>query len=303
MTVSAIPVCRICGASARLLVSREVSEAPESAVYRCADCDLVYLDPIMSEAEEAAFYLDQFERYMEGRSGAGWKSPETHFQSYQSEATRRWPLVEPYVQPTDRVLEVGSSTGFFLDRLTRHVAAVTGVEPSEAYRLYANSRGLETVDGLAALGDRQFEVILLYYVLEHLRDPIGYLRQLSERLAPGGRLLIEVPNVEDALLSVYAVPSFGPFYWQKAHYQNFSHRTLAAILEQAGYTTELIPVQRYDLSNHMVWMLEGRPGGFGRYRHLLTADVDATYAEALKRQWVCDTIYAVARRRAQPDRR
>jgi SAM-dependent methyltransferase len=297
MTPATVMPCRICGARERTLVSREVSEAPESAVYRCGGCDLVYLDPIMSEADEAAFYLEQFERYMEGRSGAGWKSPEAHFQSYQSEATRRLPLVEPYVRAADRLLEVGSSTGFFLDRLKDHVRTVTGVEPSEAYRVYAASRGLETVEDLALLGARQFDVILLYYVLEHLRDPIGYLRRLGDRLAPAGRLLVEVPNVEDALLSVYAVPSFGPFYWQKAHYQNFSQRTLAAVLDQAGYTADLIPVQRYDLSNHMVWMRDGRAGGFGRFRDLLTPAVEQAYAEALKARWVCDTVYAVARRR------
>ena len=109
---------------------------------------------------------------------------------------------------------------------------------------------------------------------------------------------VEVPNVEDALLSVYAVPSFGPFYWQKAHYQNFSQKiVLAAVLDEAGYTAELIPVQRYDLSNHMVWMRDGRPGGFGRYRDLLTPAVERAYADALKARWVCDTVYAVARRR------
>ena len=106
-----------------------------------------------------------------------------------------------------------------------------------------------------------------------------------------------MPNVDDALISVYAVPKFGPFYWQRAHYQNFSPRTLAAVLARAGFASELIPVQRYDLSNHMVWMLEGRPGGFGRYRDLITPNVDAAYAQALKDQWVCDTIYAVARPR------
>ena len=174
-TPVSLPTCRICGAHERTLVSREVSDAPDAAIYRCGGCDLVYLDPIMSEPEEAAFYLEQFEKYMEGRSGAGWKSPEAHFLSYQSEATRRLPLVEPYVTAGDRVLEVGSSTGFFLDRLKGQVAAVTGVEPSEAYRVYAAGRGLETVETLSALGARRFDVILLYYVLEHLRDPVGYL--------------------------------------------------------------------------------------------------------------------------------
>ncbi len=275
-------------------MSDQVSDAPESAVYRCARCDLVYLHPIMTQAEEAGFYLNQFEKYMEGRSGAGWKSPELHFQSYQAEGERRVPLVRPHVRPDDDVLEIGSSTGYFLDDLRGGVKSVTGVEPSDAYRAFAESRGIETVRDIGDLGTRSFDVIALYYVLEHMRDPIDYLHQMQSHLKPGGRLLLEVPNVDDALLSLYAVPAFGPFYWQKAHYQNFSQKTLGLVLGRANYDATMFPVQRYDLSNHMVWMMEGRPGGYGRFRNVFTKEVEAAYAEALKTHWVCDTVFAVA---------
>lgn len=288
------PVCRVCGSSEAIQVGDTVAGAPDAAVYRCSKCTLLYLFPIMTEEEESNFYWLQFEKYMEGRTGGGWKSPEEHFRSYQAEGERRLPLVRSHLKPDDALLEIGSSTGFFLEDLKSYVRSVTGVEPGRTYRAFAIGRGIETVPGVEDLGGRRFDVIALYYVLEHLRDPVGYLASLRSRLNPGGRLLIEVPNIEDALLSVYQIPNFPVFYWQKAHYHYFSRLTLAEVLSRAGYEAQLTPVQRYDLSNHMVWMMEGKPGGMGRLGHLFTPEVETAYAEALKAQWVCDTIFAVA---------
>lgn len=294
MSTEATPVCRLCGSDKGEVVGRQVAGAPEAAVYRCAGCGVVYLFPIMTEEEEAAFYRAEFEQYMQGRSGPGWKSPAMHFRSYQAEGERRLPLVRPFLKAEDEALEVGSSTGYFLDDVRGSVGAVTGVEPGAAYREFANARGIETLASLDELRGRRFDVIFLYYVLEHLRDPVGYMSGLRARLKPGGRVLIEVPNVDDVLLGPYRIPNFGPFYWQKAHYHNFSQQTLGMVLERAGYAAQLIPTQRYDLSNHMVWMMEGKPGGMGRFKDMFTPELETAYAEALKAQWKCDTIFAAA---------
>jgi len=287
------PICRLCGSSDAELIGAQVSDAPASAEYRCRGCEIVYLFPIMSKEEEADFYRAEFEKYMAGRSGAGWKSPQAHFRSYQPEGERRLPLVRPFLKQADDVLEIGSSTAYFLDDLRGYVNSVTGVEPSQAYREHANSIGIKTHNSLDELSGNLFDVIFLYYVLEHLRDPIAYMSSLSSWLKPGGRILLEVPNVDDVLLNPYNIPNFAPFYWQKAHYYNFSPRTLTDVLTRAGYSVQMIPAQRYDLSNHMVWMMEGKPGGAGRFKDLFTPELEIAYAEALKSQWKCDTLFAV----------
>jgi SAM-dependent methyltransferase len=287
------PVCRLCGSSDSVLISDQVSDAPGSSQYQCRQCEIVYLFPIMSEKEEADFYRAEFEKYMSGRSGASWKSPQAHFRSYQPEGERRLPLVRPFLKQEDDVLEIGSSTGYFMDDLRGYVNSVTGVEPSQAYRDYANSIGIHTYNSLDNLSGKKFDVLFLYYVLEHLRDPVGYMKSLSTWLKPNGRILLEVPNVDDVLLSSYNIPNFAPFYWQKAHYYNFSYKTLNDVLTRAGYHVQMIPAQRYDLSNHMVWMMEGKPGGAGRFKDLFTPELEIAYVEALKKQWKCDTLFVV----------
>jgi O-methyltransferase involved in polyketide biosynthesis len=131
-------------------------------------------------------------------------------------------------------------------------------------------------------------------VLEHVREPTRFLAQLAERLAPGGRLVVEVPNVDDALVRLYEIPAYRRFYYQKAHLWYFSASTLAEVLSQAGLTAEVAGVQRYDLSNHLRWAISGASGGSGFYSSVLTPDVDAAYADALTRAGHADTLWATA---------
>ncbi|MBI4348178.1 MAG: class I SAM-dependent methyltransferase [Elusimicrobia bacterium] len=289
------PACYLCRGQEHETLGAEVFQAPGSKVYKCRGCELVFLHPIMTPGEEKAFYQADWDKYMAGRSGPGWKSPESHFVSYQPEGERRLALVRPYLKADDSALEIGSATGYFLDDLRGYVREVTGVEPNPLQREHAVSRGLKTVSDVAELGERTFDVIFGYYVFEHFRDPVQTAKDLKKRLKPGGRLVLEVPNVDDVLLGPYRIPAFAPFYWQKAHYFNYSQKTFAAVLERAGLTCEVLPVQRYDLSNHMVWMMEQKPGGAGRFKELFTPALEAAYADALKARWRCDTVMAVAR--------
>src|SRR3954462_8495732 len=98
------PECRLCGSSESQLVSRCVSEAPGSSVYRCANCGIVAVFPIMTEEEEGAFYEQQFEEYTARRSGTGWRSAEPHCACFREEAERRGPLGSPHVRAHDNVL-------------------------------------------------------------------------------------------------------------------------------------------------------------------------------------------------------
>lgn len=289
-----IPACRICDSTESELVRDQLVDAPGSAIYRCKHCTMVYVFPIMTEEEEGNFYRAEFEKYMAGRSNAAWTSPSAHFDSFQTEGERRLQLVRPYLHTDDALLEIGSSTGYFLDDLRGYVRNVTGVEPNDAQRAFAISRGIKTVAKLEELDARTFDVIAMYYVLEHLRDPVGYLAALQPRLNARGRLLIEVPNVEDVLLSRYDIPSFRTFYFQKAHYHNFSSKTLVDVLTRAGYTAQVFPEQRYDISNHIHWLAKGQPGGKGKYTDILDDRLNQEYARCLKEHWLCDTVFAVA---------
>lgn len=274
-----------------------VWQAPEAAVYQCSSCEIVFIHPIMSEDEEQSFYESGFAGYMKDRGAPGETQPEEHFEKNWGEAERRLANLLPFLRPDQHVLEIGSATAGLLTAVQPHVASVTGVEPGEQYREYAVSRGIDTVPSLEDVLDRSYDVVLAYYVVEHLRDPLSQLAQLHDLLAPGGLLAIEVPNVDDALVRLYELGAFDRFYWQRAHYFNYSHKTLADVLRRVGFASvETIAEQRYDISNHLHWLSRGEPGGKGRYVHIFDEAANREYQRCLKEHWLCDTVFAVARK-------
>jgi SAM-dependent methyltransferase len=276
-----------------------VWEAEGAAEYQCSECGVVFLHPIMTEDEEQAFYGAQFAEYMAARGQAGGADPEQSFQKWMPEGERRRALLEPWLKPGMSVLEMGTATGFLLQAIRDRVGdALVGIEPGDAFREFAQTRlGIETHAERGAVQGRRFDLVLAYYVVEHMRDPVAELSSWRELLTPGGHLAIEVPNVDDALVRYWQVEAFDRFYWQKAHYFNYSHETLTMVLKMAGFDeVETVPVQRYDISNHVHWLRLGKPGGLGAYTDLLDERVNAEYARALRERWLCDTVMAVATR-------
>jgi SAM-dependent methyltransferase len=173
---------------------------------------------------------------------------------------------------------------------------VSGVEPGLQHAAWAREKfGFPVVNRLADLERGQFDVIALFHTLEHFRDPVAYIRELKTYLAPRGCFAVEVPNVDDALISVYKVPRFPEFYFQRAHLYYFSPDTLRRTFALAGGSAEVVGVQRYDLSNHMRWMLTGEPGGQSAYASIFPRSVNLAYSEALIDAGYADTLWAVAR--------
>lgn len=271
-------------------------QAEGAAEYQCTECQIVFLHPIMTVEEEKAFYEKEFAEYMAKRGQAGGADPRDSYEKWKPEGERRFELLQPWLREGMSVLEIGAATGFLLDRIRPHVGEVVGIEPGEDFRGFAeNELDIEMHSSRDGVEGRQFDLILSYYVVEHMRDPVAELTEWRQLLKPGGHLALEVPNVDDALVKYWQVEAFDRFYWQAAHYFNYSHQTMEMVLGLAGFTdAQAIPVQRYDISNHIHWLWQGKPGGAGAYTDLLDDGVNAEYHRVLREKWLCDTVMAVA---------
>jgi SAM-dependent methyltransferase len=79
-------------------------------------------------------------------------------------------------------------------------------------------------------------------VLEHLRDPQRVLRLLERYLAPGGRLVVSLPNVANASVRVPLL--FGRFNYadkgilDSTHVRLYTFETARALVESCGFSVE-----------------------------------------------------------------
>ncbi len=140
-------------------------------------------------------------------------------------------LLGPYLQHSDRIVEIGSGIGCTVGNFRCAGYAASGVEPGEGFRRFATERlGVPVRSGvLADLAWQPLaEVVLLVHVLEHLRSPRESLRHIRALLPAHGRCYIEVPNAG----APHAAPG-KMFHF--AHIYNFTRDTLSMLAGQAGF--------------------------------------------------------------------
>lgn len=98
------------------------------------------------------------------------------------------------------VLDAGCGEGYGARLLADVAASVLGIdraEPIAAARARHRRENLAyEVADLAALETlgRRFDLVVSFQVIEHVEDPLGYLRALAAATAPGGTLVVTTPN-------------------------------------------------------------------------------------------------------------
>lgn len=203
-------------------------------VVECKNCRLIRLEPRPTPKELEHYYPPEY-----------WYAPEGDTASRLEEAYRRFVLrdhVNFVLRAIDDsgekglVLDVGCGGGLFLKMLREHGLPVLGLEMSQAAAQSAWKRnGVAVVCG--DLSKTPIERgtcagVTMFHVLEHLHDPVSYLRSARDLLLPGGRLVVQVPNA-----SSWQFLMFGE-RWNGVdvprHLVNYRQRDLENLLEYCG---------------------------------------------------------------------
>jgi SAM-dependent methyltransferase len=125
------------------------------------------------------------------------------------------------------ILDIGCGDGLFFPRL-REFGEVAGVEPFSELVNPANPDRSRIYIGPfdeSFQPAKQYSLILMLDVLEHLKDPVRALRHVRELLEPNGTLLITVPAFM-ALWTNHDVVNH--------HFTRYTKGQLRAVSEQAG---------------------------------------------------------------------
>ncbi|HSB73266.1 MAG TPA: class I SAM-dependent methyltransferase [Candidatus Methylomirabilis sp.] len=137
-----------------------------------------------------------------------------------------------------RLLDVGCGFGGFVDLMRERGWDAEGLDPSPAVVSAAASKGrpvrLGTLEGLKAEA-AAYDAVTLFYVLEHLPDPMGALRKVWSLLAPGGTILIRVPHTTPIVRLLAPLGLGGGLYDPPFHLYDFSPAVLREMLRRTGF--------------------------------------------------------------------
>lgn len=229
--------CYLCGGTTFIKRMGFCRDNPYVYPLECNDCGLVFLSQ---------------------RLAVDYQNTVLHEIELNDDDKRRAEFTADLIK-NKSLLDFGCGNANYLWHYARLTAKeVAGVEPC----LQVTERpGVLIYRSLAEI-DRKFDVITMFHSIEHLLHPRAVLIELKKKLNPGGKLIIETPNSNDALLTLYKCKEFADFTYWTCHPFLFNADTLGLIGDQAGFNRCLLQhVQRYPLSNHLYWLAEGKPGG------------------------------------------
>jgi 2-polyprenyl-3-methyl-5-hydroxy-6-metoxy-1,4-benzoquinol methylase len=195
-----------------------------------ADSGLIYVDPVPFENTEQ-FYKTE---YRKSYKGVHQPKPK-HVYRAGKVALARFSRLTEYLTPGNVCLDAGSSSGEFVYLLNTKGFDAQGVEANLPYADYSQaelSLSVTKAPFSEFKNEKKFDIITMFHVLEHLENPIRDLSHLRDFLKPGGKLIIEVPNI------LYPNMAFS-HKWHPGHLFSFTDKTLACLIEKAGFKTIL----------------------------------------------------------------
>ena len=114
---------------------------------------------------------------------------------------RRIALVKQFWSGSAKILDVGCATGFFLSYVKRAGLDPYGVDISsyainQGRSLFGESLICCNVDDHIPFSDEFFDMITCWDVLEHLRNPSVFLKNISRKLKKDGLIFVETCNYD-----------------------------------------------------------------------------------------------------------
>lgn len=218
-------------------------------IVECEACELIFSDRVMNPDFFDFYKEDQgefYERpYFNVANEKGYENPDNP--NYREALTRARKQI---TQKNPRLLDIGCGTGNLL-KMAREVGfQAEGLEVSISIsKSVADQFPIHVYDGqydhLPVLPP--FDAVAVWDVLEHLPDPVGFLRAMKKLIKPNGKLILRTIN-EDCLLSqlslwMYRVTG-GRFktaadrMHEIYHVIYYSKGTLSACLKKSGYRIE-----------------------------------------------------------------
>ena len=234
-------------------------------ILRCRGCGLMYLDPWPSEEETRAVYGETYFHNPYFRKGDS--EQLFGYTDYAAERLNKQPQyaaiareIRTALSPADRsprLLEVGCGFGYFLDVAFEADFDVAGLEFNQhavarlrrkyAFPILAGS--LEETPLQAA----SLDAVVMFDVIEHLRDPFGALDRLRDAVVGNGLLVLSTMDSE-SVVSRLIGSRLEDFRRTREHLFFFSRETLSRILRERGF--EVIKIRSIGHTFDLALLLE-----------------------------------------------
>lgn len=228
-------LCPVCKSEAlqEVFLVKDISVSEEKfAVVECLQCSFRFTQKIPSETSIGRYY--QSSDYI------------SHSNSKKGIINKLYHLARTYTLQTKlnfvraatgkavgMSLDVGSGIGAFVHTMEKAGWSSTGLEPdaqARALSVKMYNADVYPAEDLFTLPQSTYNVITMWHVLEHVHRLDEYVIQLKKLLAPGGKIIIAVPNYKSKDAAHYG--SGWAAYDVPRHLYHFSPKSMRVLMER-----------------------------------------------------------------------
>ena len=202
-------------------------------IARCSECGLTSAWPRPSEQDLKEAYADvpHVVRRESGLAASLWRS-------YRDGARLR--LLKSVAPEGSTILDVGTGAGLIL-RVAKGVRGWTliGTDYSERNVEELRNLGFDARVGMiddVGLQPKSIDVVWASHVIEHMRDPVGFLESVRSVLKPGGKLVAILPS--SRTMRARTATSTWHLVNPPGHLWGFSPATFRSLLTRNGFRIE-----------------------------------------------------------------
>ncbi len=225
------PNCNTCNSPLPEIIAR----FSYRSYYRCSDCGMIGMYRLDSNPDE--YGRDYFTREYRDQYGRTYLED---FQAIKSMGQSRIEMIKPH-KPSGKLLDIGCAFGPFLNAAHENGFEVYGIDISQTAVEYVErelgfkaGRGeFPSFNPTTEFKVARFDVVTLWYVIEHFRRLEPVLTRLADILSPGGLLAFSTPNGS----GISARRSLNDFLKNSPsdHYTIWTPRTAKKILSRYGF--------------------------------------------------------------------
>ena len=160
-----------------------VSAAIISRYSQCRDCHVIFQNPRMSDKELDRYYGEGYYRRTINLTDKEKDADEMY------RATMDAKIIKHHLGDVPSHLDIGCSRGYLLEQVG--AASRVGVESEVDY---VTASGIKVYSDIDEVGKKRFDLVTAIHALEHVADPLTFLKRMVAATNRNGHLIIEVPT-------------------------------------------------------------------------------------------------------------
>ena len=228
-------ICPICGSTANSFYHKKNN----CKLYRCHSCGLVFVFPIPEDINN--LYGRNYFKLKLGEEAVG-------YVDYDQDKESMKEIFELYLEKFEslvngrKIFDIGAATGYFLGLAKKQGWQTSGSEISDYAANEARKRGHKIFCGdllTAPVGDK-YDVITMWDVLEHVKDPQGYVSKAEKMINKGG--LLAINTVDRGSLWAKIMGRRWPAIVPPEHLFYFNKKNLKILLNKEDF--EIIEISK-----------------------------------------------------------